>query len=124
MSELKINSRNNGGVDILDLEGKIALGETNRELHRVIREMLESGHRNILLNLEKVTMIDSSGLGEMVSAFATAERLGGTLKLCGLSDRFIELMTMTKLYTVFEVYDNEAKALESFSAASEAGAAS
>ena len=76
---------------------------------------------NILLNLENVTLIDSSGLGEMVAAYASTERNGGVLKLFGLSDRFIELMTMTKLYTVFEVFDTEAEALSSFAIAKEAG---
>jgi anti-sigma B factor antagonist len=123
MSDINIKRRNLNGVEILDLEGKIALGETNRELHNAIRETLEEGRKNILLNLEKVTMIDSSGLGEMVAAFATAERNGGALKLCNLSDRFIELMTMTKLYTVFEVFDKEADALKSFPISNEAGAA-
>jgi len=123
MSDINIKRRNLNGVEILDLEGKIALGETNRELHNAIRETLEEGRKNILLNLEKVTMIDSSGLGEMVAAFATAERNGGALKLCNLSDRFIELMTMTKLYTVFEVFDKEDDALKSFPMSNEAGAA-
>jgi anti-sigma B factor antagonist len=122
MSELRINNRNERGVNILELEGQIALGETNRALHNAIRDLLAAGPQNILLNLEKVTLIDSSGLGEMVAAYASAERNGGLLKLCGLSDRFIELMTMTKLYTVFEVFDTEAEALSSFPAANEARA--
>ncbi|MER3429708.1 MAG: anti-sigma factor antagonist [Blastocatellia bacterium] len=121
MSDLRINNRNERGVNVLDLSGPIALGESNRKLHNAIRDLLADRQNNILLNLENVTLIDSSGLGEMVAAYASTERNGGVLKLFGLSDRFIELMTMTKLYTVFEVFDTEAEALSSFAIAKEAG---
>lgn len=122
MSELNISNRKSGSVTIVDLAGKIALGESNRALHEAIRGLTSSGDKNILLNLAKVTVIDSSGLGELVASYASVERNGGSLKLANLSDRFIELITITKLYTVFDVFDNEADALASFGTASEASA--
>lgn len=122
MSELNITKRKSGSVTIVDLGGKIALGESNRALHEAIRGLTSEGEKNILLNLANVTVIDSSGLGELVASYASVERNGGSLKLANLSDRFIELITITKLYTVFDIFDNEADALASFGAANEASA--
>ena len=122
MSDLNISQRQSGNVTILDLGGKIALGESNRALHDAIRALTGDGSKNILLNLANVTLIDSSGLGELVASYASVERSGGSMKLANLSDRFIELITITKLYTVFYVFENEADALASFGAASEASA--
>lgn len=122
MSELNISTRKSGSITIVDLAGKIALGESNRALHEAIRGLTSEGEKNILLNLANVTVIDSSGLGELVASYASVERNGGSLKLANLSDRFIELITITKLYTVFDVFDNEAEALASFGTASEAAA--
>lgn len=122
MSELNISNRQSGNVTILDLSGKIALGESNRALHDEIRDLTSKGNKNILLNLANVSVIDSSGLGELVASYASVERSDGAMKLTNLSDRFIELITITKLYTVFDVFDNEADALASFGSASEAAA--
>lgn len=122
MSELNISNRQSGDVTIVDLSGKIALGESNRAMHEAIRSLTADGKKNILLNLANVTLIDSSGLGELVASYASVERHGGTMKLANLSERFIELITITKLYTVFDVFENEADALASFEAASEASA--
>ena len=122
MSDLNISTRQSGGVTIVDLSGKIALGESNRALHEAIKNLIDAGNKNILLNLKSVTLIDSSGLGELVASYASVERADGAMKLSNLSDRFIELITITKLYTVFDVFDNEADALASFGAASEASA--
>lgn len=122
MSDLNISTRQSGGVTVVDLSGKIALGESNRALHEAIKNLIESGNKNILLNLAKVTLVDSSGLGELVAGYASAERNGGAMKLENLSDRFIELIHITKLYTVFDVFDNEEEALASFGSASEAAA--
>ena len=122
MSDLKISTRQSGGVTIVDLSGKIALGESNRALHDAIKGLIDGGQKDILLNLANVTVIDSSGLGELVASYASAERNGGAMKLTNLSDRFIELIHITKLYTVFDVFDNEADALASFGSASEAAA--
>lgn len=122
MSDLNISKRQSGNVSILDLSGKIALGEGNRALHEAIRGLTADGPKNILLNLANVSVIDSSGLGELVAGYASVERSGGSLKLSNLSDRNIQLITITKLYTVFDVFDNEAEALASFGSASEAAA--
>lgn len=118
MSELRISNRESGNVVIVDLAGKIALGDSNRALHEAIRELTANGKNQILLDLSDVTMIDSSGLGELVASFASVEKNGGVMKLANLSDKFIELITITKLYTVFDVFDNEADALASFGSAS------
>ena len=120
MSDLNISNRQSGNITIVDLSGKIALGESNRALHEAIRGLISDGQKNILLNLANVSIIDSSGLGELVASYASVERSGGTLKLSNLSDRNIQLITITKLYTVFDVFDNEAEALASFGTASEA----
>lgn len=122
MSELNISNRQSGNVTIVDLAGKIALGESNRALHDAIRQLSADGNQNILLNLANVSLIDSSGLGELVASYASVERGGGAMKLTNLSDRFIELITITKLYTVFDIFDNEADALTSFGSANEAAA--
>jgi len=122
MSDLNISNRQSGNVTIVDLSGKIALGESNRALHEAIRGLINDGQKNILLNLANVSVIDSSGLGELVASYASVERSGGSMKLSNLSDRNIQLITITKLYTVFDVFDNEADALASFGTASEAAA--
>jgi len=122
MSDLNISTRKSGDVTIVDLSGKIALGESNRALHDAIKKLVEDGNKNLLLNLADVKVIDSSGLGELVAGYASAERNGGAMKMMNLSDRFIELIHITKLYTVFDVFDNEADALASFGAANEAAA--
>jgi len=122
MSDLNISKRQSGSVTIVDLAGKIALGESNRALHDAIRELSAAGTNNIILNLASVTTIDSSGLGELVASYASVEKNGGALKLENLSEKAIELMMITKLYTVFDVFDNEAAALASFGTASEAAA--
>jgi anti-sigma B factor antagonist len=122
MSDLSITKRESGGVVIVDLAGKIALGESNRALHDAIRGLTTGGSNNILLNLASVSVIDSSGLGELVASYASVEKNGGAMKLENLSEKAIELMTITKLYTVFDIFDNEADALASFGAVSEAAA--
>lgn len=114
MRNLTINERRNDKVIILDLEGNIRLGEGSIEFRQLIQQLVRNGERNILLNLARVTYIDSSGLGELVSGFTSLQKFNGDLKLLHLTRRVNELMTITKLLTVFEVYDNEAEALRSF----------
>jgi len=114
MSNLTIIERQLDGVVFVDLDGKILLGESNRQLHEAIRLLVQEGKKNVVLNLENVTRIDSSGLGELIAGYATLERSGGTLKLMKMSERVTELMTMTKLLTVFEIFDNEDDACASF----------
>jgi anti-sigma B factor antagonist len=120
MSDLNITTRDDRGVTVLDLTGKIALGETSQQLHTRLRELADEGNKNLLLNLANVRMIDSSGLGTLVAGYTTVERSGGVLKLTNLSDKASELMTITKLYTVFDVFDDEAAAVNSFPKADEA----
>ncbi len=98
MSDLTITKRHVDGVVILDLTGKIKLGDSNLELHRTLRGLVEQNEKRVVLNLANVTSIDSSGLGEVVSGYATLERNGGELKLLNLTDRVNELMVITKLF--------------------------
>ncbi len=114
MTNLNITERKNGAVTILDLKGKIRLGDGSAELHEAHRRLAERGEKQILLNMSAVTYIDSSGLGELVGGYTTINKAGGELKLFNLSDKVHELMTMTKLMTVFDIYDNEAEAVQSF----------
>ncbi len=114
MSGLSIRNRRVGGVTIMDLTGKIVIGDSNRALHSALREAAESDRRDVIVNLGNVSAIDSSGLGELVAGFASLERSGGSLKLLNLPDRINELMTITKLHTVFDVFDDEDDAVESY----------
>lgn len=111
---LSSSVRENGNVVVLDLKGRITLGEGSSLLRDQIREMLDSGHRNIVLNLAGVTYIDSAGLGQMVGSFATIAHRGGHLKLLNMSKRVAELMHITKLHAVFESFTNEQAAIRSF----------
>ena len=123
MSGLNITQRRVVGVVILDLDGKIALGETNRSLHESLKGLAESDEKNVLVNLAKVTAIDSSGLGELVAGFASLERSGGSMKLLNLPERITEIMTITKLLTVFDIFENEADAVASFGKAADTAGA-
>jgi anti-sigma B factor antagonist len=114
MSDLTITKRQVRNVLIVDLAGKITLGETNRQLHEEMRLLVTEGKRNIILNLAKVSVLDSSGLGELIAGYATLEKSGGKLKLINLPARVTELMTITKLLTVFDVYDSEADGIASY----------
>lgn len=110
----KLSPRQVGEVMVIDVSGRITLGEGSSNLREGIREMLAKGIRKILLNLGDVSYIDSSGIGELVSAFTSVANQGGQLKLLNLTKRVRDLLQITKLYTVFEVHDDEAKALGSF----------
>jgi anti-sigma B factor antagonist len=98
----------------MDLDGRVSLGETNRQLHEALREAVADGKKKVVLNLAKVAAIDSSGLGEIVAGYSTLSAAGGTLKLINLPERVSDLMTITKLYTVFDIYDSEAAGIASF----------
>jgi anti-sigma B factor antagonist len=111
---LAIASRELDGVTILDLSGRITLGEGSVQLRDGIRSLIAKGQKNILLNLEDVNYIDSSGLGELVSAFTTAKNQGGQIKLLKLTKKVHDLLQLTKLYTVFDISDDEASAIASF----------
>jgi len=114
MAELSIRERQAGDVTILDLEGKITIGEGSVSLRTAIRRLIEEGKKKILLNLAGVGYVDSSGIGELVSSYTTINREGGQLKLLKLTQKIKDLLTITKLLTVFDVYDDEAQALNSF----------
>lgn len=119
MSDLKITEDKIGSVLILDLAGTIKLGEGSINVHETLRRCVERGDKNILLNLAEVTSIDSSGLGELVAGYTTLQKNGGELKLMHLTNRVSELMMITKLLTVFDVYDDETAAVKSFNVATE-----
>ena len=116
MSSMKMTTRQIDGITILDLSGRIVLGEGSVELRDAVKELLAKGQKNILLNLGDVNYIDSSGIGELVSAFTTVRNQGGDLKLLNLTKKVHDLLQITKLYTVFDVKDDEASAIASFSA--------
>jgi anti-sigma B factor antagonist len=106
---------NVGDVTLIEAAGRITLGESVTQLRAQIRELIDGGRTKILLNLADVTYIDSSGIGELVTAYTTVKRTGGMLKLLKLTQRIQDLLQITKLSTVFEVFEDEAKALKSFS---------
>lgn len=112
---MKITTRQVDGVTILDLSGRITLGEGSVMLRDAVRDLLAKGSKQILLNLGDVNYIDSSGIGELVSAYTTARNQGGELKLLNLTKKVHDLLQITKLYTVFDVKDDEASAVASFS---------
>lgn len=111
---MDIKERVVGGVSILDLSGKIVLGEGDIQVKERIKDLLSDGQRRILLNLAEVNYIDSAGLGTLIGSYTTAKRDGGSLKLVNLTKRIQDLLAITKLITVFETFDNEAEALGSF----------
>ncbi len=111
---IKVSQRDVAGVVVLDLSGRITLGEPSARLRESLRQLLNQGQKKILLNLADVNYIDSSGLGELVSGYTTVKNHGGQLKLLNLTKKVNDLLQVTKLYTVFEVHDNEARAVQSF----------
>ncbi len=112
---MQIEQRAVGPVMILDLKGKITLGEGDEVLKDKINSLILQGHKKMLLNLADVPYIDSAGLGEIVRTYTTVSRQGGQLKLVNLTKRITDLLMITKLLTVFETFDNEPEALKSFS---------
>jgi anti-sigma B factor antagonist len=111
---MKATARQVDSVTVIDVSGRITLGEGCTQLRQLIRDQLGKGDKNILVNLADVTYIDSSGIGELVSAFTAVSNQGGQLKLLNLTKKVHDLLQITKLYTVFDVHDDEAKAIGSF----------
>jgi anti-sigma B factor antagonist len=103
-----------GDVTVLDATGRITLGEGSSTLRDTLRDLVAKGNKKVLLNLAEVSYIDSSGIGELVSGFTTVTNSGGRLKLLKLSKRIQDLLVITKLHTVFEIYEDEAEAIRSF----------
>ena len=114
MAELELKERQAGDVTILDMNGSVRMGEGAISLRNSIRGLIEQGKKKILLNLHGVKNIDSSGIGELIANYTTISRDGGQLKLLNLTDKIQNLLVITKLLTVFDSYDNEAEALNSF----------
>lgn len=114
MAQLNIQQRQAGDVTILDLSGKITIGEGSVQLRESVRKLLEEGKKKILLNLGDVSYVDSSGIGELVSSYTTTNNQGGQLKLLNLTKKIQDLLMITKLLTVFETFDNESEAVSSF----------
>ncbi len=111
---VKLSTRQVGDVSVIDVTGRITLGEGSSALRDSLRELVGNNQKKILLNLGDVSYIDSSGIGELVSGFTTVTNAGGQLKLLNLSKRVKDLLQITKLYTVFDVHDDEAAAVRSF----------
>jgi len=112
---MKSSTRQVDGATIIDLSGRITLGEGSSVLRDLVRQTVAKGNKKILLNLGDVTYIDSSGIGELVSAFTSVRNAGGELKLLNLTKKVHDLLQITKLYTVFDVKDDEATAIQAFS---------
>ncbi len=111
---LKLSTRQVEGVTILDCSGRITLGEGSVVLRDAVKDLLAKGQKKILLNLGDVNYIDSSGIGELVAAYTTVKNQGGELKLLNLTKKVHDLLQITKLYTVFDVKDDEASAVKAF----------
>ena len=111
---MKINVRQSKGVTILDLKGKITIGVGDVALREAIHEALDAGATHILVNLSGVSTIDSSGVGELVSSYTTVTNRGGKLKLVNLPPKVADILQITQLITVFDVYESEEEALDSF----------
>lgn len=111
---LKLSIRQVGDVTVIDAAGRMTLGEGSSDFRDKIKELTASGNKRILLNLGEVNYIDSSGIGELVSSFTSVSTAGGALKLLNLTKRVQDLLQITKLYTVFEVFDDETSAIRSF----------
>jgi anti-sigma B factor antagonist len=114
---MQIDERIVGDVSVLDVVGRITLGEGDELLKDKVNSLLNQGRKKIILNLAEVPYVDSAGLGEIVRTYTTVSRQGGNLKLLNLTKRITDLLSITKLLTVFETYDSEADAVQSFSSA-------
>src|SRR5580765_7302729 len=117
----KANIRQVGDVAIVDLSGRITLGDGSGIVRETVKDLLKGGKKNLLLNLGDVSYIDSSGLGELVGAYATGANQGAQIKLLNVQKRVDDLFTITKLYTVFESFTSETAALQSFGAKAASG---
>ena len=111
---MTITERKSGDVTILDVEGKILLGEDDVQLKRKINELIEHSKTKLLLNLANIPYMDSNGLSEIVRSYTTVKRAGGDLKLLNATKRISDLLTITKLITVFEIFEDEAAAVKSY----------
>lgn len=111
---MKINVRQSDGITIIQVKGKVTIGEGDIALRQAVHDVLDSGAKNVLVDLSEVTTIDSSGVGELVSSYTTVTNRGGKLKLLNLPPKVVDILQITQLITVFEVHDNEQEAIASF----------
>jgi anti-sigma B factor antagonist len=116
---MQIDERNVGDVVVLDLKGKVTLGQGDELLKDKVNSLVNQGHRKIILNLADVPYVDSAGLGEIVRTYTTVSKNGGSLKLLNLTKRITDLLAITKLLTVFDTFDAESEAVRSFSASAQ-----
>ena len=114
MAELDVKERQAGDVTILDMTGEVRIGEGSISLRDSIRNLADQGKKKVLLNLAGVKYMDSTGVGELIANYTTISRQGGQLKLLNLTDRIQNLLVITKLLTVFDSFENETEALQSF----------
>src|SRR5215213_10468773 len=114
MAQLNIKERAAGDVTVLDLSGRITIGDGSVQLREAVRKLLDDGKKRILLNLGDVSYVDSSGIGELVSSYTTTNNNGGELKLLNLTKKIQDLLMITKLLTVFQTFDNEQAAISTF----------
>lgn len=111
---MKFSTRKMEAVAVIDIEGKILLGEGDVEIKQEVNDLLKRGNKNILLNLTRVPYMDSAGLGEIIRCFTAVRKVGGNLKLVGPNERLIDLLTITKLINVLDWFDDETEAITSF----------
>ena len=111
---MEITERNSGNVTLVDLNGKLTLGDPTQRLHDKVNSLIQQGRKNIVLNLADVTAVDSGGLGELVRTLTTMHKHGGSLKVANLPKRVYDLLVMTRLVTIFETFEDEGAALKSF----------
>lgn len=112
---VEINTRAAGDVTVLDLAGKITLGEATGKVREAVRVVVTGGHKKVLLNLKELDYMDSAGLGEIIGAYTSVSNAGGQMKLMGVAGRALDLLQVTKLATLFELFEDEESALKSFS---------
>jgi len=111
---VKLHTRQVGDVTVVDVSGRIIIGEGSSLIRETLRDLTTSGNKKILLNLSDVSYVDSTGIGELVAGFNSAESAGGTVKLLGVTRHVKDVLLISKLYTVFEAHDEEAEAVKSF----------
>jgi len=114
MNDLKFSLRLTEGIVVVDLAGRIQIGDSSVAVSQILHTLIEEGKRRVLLDMADVTFLDSTGLGTLVAGYATFEKSGGRLKLMNLSPKVAELLNITKLYIVFDVFDDEGEAVASF----------
>jgi anti-sigma B factor antagonist len=111
---MNLSIRKEKDIAVMDVDGKIVLGEGDVEIKQAVNELLKKGNKNIILNLGNVPYVDSAGLGEIMRCFTTLRREGGDFKLVSPNQRIMDLLSITKLLNVFDIYDNESTAIKSF----------